>query len=146
MPQVPSSLPDARQFELSAGAQSDAKRKPFPWGHRERVGHRKLGSPADFRWYAWRFIHPDTVLLTGCVSSGTVTKGKRKGWPRFDGKKVEVAVSDAEIESEKQRYEAETGHCAECMGEGKVVSGWNHETGVRLRECKLCCGTGEVQL
>lgn len=107
--------------------------------HAETVARRKLNAPDSFVFYRWECVGPD-LMLTGCVSSGLVTKGKRIGRPRYDGPKQSCCVTDAEILLEHQRYEAETGCCGECMGTGQVFSGWNYLTGTRYRECDVCKG------
>lgn len=110
--------------------------------HRETVGLKKLGSPAGFVWYRWEAIGAD-VILTGCVSSGVITKGARKGRPKYDGPKQQVVVTVMEEDAELARYEAETGECGHCMGDGKEFASWHHINGTTWRECRSCHGSGK---
>jgi hypothetical protein len=109
----------------------------------ERVGRRRLKAPESFKFYRYEFIEPDMTRLTGCVVDKLYTKGPRKGRPVYDGKISVVVVSDAELDAEAVRYSEETGHCAECLGEGKMcVSA--HVNGQRTyRPCRTCQGTGK---
>lgn len=113
--------------------------------HREAVAERKLGSPIGFVWYAWECLDDDSVLLTGCVSSGVYEKGPKKGRPKYDGQTKKVVVTEAERVAERARYEAETGNCAECGGDGKMFAGWHHITGDKWRPCVFCEETGKAR-
>jgi hypothetical protein len=108
--------------------------------HRATVANRKIGVIPNFLWHSWECLDTadGSVLMTGCVSSGLVTKGPRKGRPRYDGEPKRVVVTDGELLTEKARYECEEGKCSECGGDGQEFAGWNHITGTRWRECTRC--------
>ncbi len=110
-------------------------------GHAQTVALRKLGHPNNFEFYRFQCIEPDGLILTGCVSSGLATKGKRKGRPRYDGKPQTTVVLESEESQEFARFEREEGKCGECMGEGWVFASWNYLTGTAHRECRRCAGT-----
>lgn len=114
-------------------------------GHREAVALRKLGEPAGFQFYQLEFIGTDAVKLTGCIVTRTYSRGPRKGKPVFDGERLVAVVTAGEEEIERARFEAETGQCGECMGEGKTLKAWRQETGAEWRPCRSCGGTGVVQ-
>lgn len=110
--------------------------------HREAVANRKITAPDNWRWFRLESVG-DGVMLTGCTSSGNYTKGPRKGRPRYDGTPTDrVFVSDQECATEERRYEAETGKCATCGGDGKMWIGWKHGEGSQWAPCRACQTTG----
>lgn len=114
--------------------------------HRMSVANQKAGKrPDNFLWHTWECLDDGSVMMTGCTSSGPVTKGKRKGKPKYDGDDVRVVVTPQEELAEERRFAAETGLCGECGGDGKVVQGWNHITGMEYRECPSCKGVKPTQ-
>lgn len=114
--------------------------------HRANLAMRKIGAIPGFEFYEWRCLDdPDgSVMLTGAVVTGTVTKGKRKGKKRWDEtRKRVVIITDAEMLAERRRFEREEGKCAECGGDGQAFKSWNHETGTAWRTCVKCGGSGK---
>lgn len=77
-------------------------------------------------------------LITGATSSRNYKSGKRKGRPCFDGPKVQVLVTEEEVTKAEEDYEAETGNCYRCLGEGKTAFSWNIETGTKYKDCERC--------
>ena len=117
----------------------------YVYGHNERVGLRKLNvTDPRFRFFAWECVGTDSVKLTGCVVTRTITRGPRKGQPSYDKPHVVAVVTEAERTQERERWEAETGHCGECLGSGQVMKRWNHITGTEYRPCTPCGGSGRV--
>lgn len=113
--------------------------------HRKPVADRKLGAVVqDFEWYAFECIGDDAIKFTGAVKVGVVTKGPRKGRPKFSKESRSVVVTRAEEVVEYERFERETGKCGDCMGRGEVFSRWHHIEGVSYRECRKCHRSGEV--
>lgn len=111
------------------------------FGHRENVALRKLGNPDGFMFYAWHCLDASIVKMTGCVPTRNYTRGKRKGQPDYgSGPAKVVYVAEVEVKAEYARYEAETGHCGECMGEGHVFAGWSVDAGTKHRTCPKCNG------
>lgn len=113
---------------------------------KEVVGLRKLGNPEGFRFFRWEFIDPDTYLMTGCVVTKTYTRGPKKGRPKYDGERRNVAVTEAEIEAAREAWAIETSKCGHCSGSGKRWRGWSAADGHRYDACPKCDGTGERTL
>ncbi len=114
------------------------------WTIREVIAASKLGNPAGFEFYRWEVVGPDAVMLTGCVCSGAIyTNGKRKGRKKYDGTPMTAVVTDAEEAAAKTRYQAQSGNCPECMGDGKEFAAWHFERGTTWRDCRACKGTGK---
>lgn len=108
------------------------------------VAMRKLGNPADFKFYAWRVVGPDAVQLTGCVTTQVYSKGPRKGRPKYEGTPQVVVVTDAEMAAERARMEREDGICGLCAGDGRLFSSWDHITGTKYKPCERCASTGKA--
>lgn len=113
--------------------------------HKMTVANRKMGHIEKFQWYRWEVLADDSILMTGCVSSGLVLKGKRKGKPRYDGEPRSIVVTLEEEHAEERRFERDTGKCAECGGDGNVFAGWHHIHGTSHRTCQRCKGVGSAQ-
>ena len=111
--------------------------------HAESVARGKLGHPADFKFFRYESV-TGGLLLTGCVTTQVYSSGPRKGRPKYEGDKAVVVVTPLELSAEQIRYSAETGNCAECIGEAKVFQSWDHVTGTTYRPCRTCNGTGKV--
>jgi hypothetical protein len=109
--------------------------------HGRNVASRKINAPAGFQWFAWEVVG-DGVLMTGCVSTGTVTRGPNKGRPRYDGERVKCFVSRREVAEEEARFERETGKCGNCGGDGQEFARWSAAHGTEWRTCRRCEGTG----
>lgn len=111
----------------------------------EEVAKRKLAALPT--WSSFKFESRDKgVYLTGAESSGMRTRGKRKGRPRWDGKRTSVFVSDDEAKAEAAAYSAKTGNCYVCRGSAQEWCGWNHETGNRYQPCTKCRATGKMDI
>lgn len=100
--------------------------------------------PDGYRWSALDGTQPGGTIVTLNRVIGTVTRGKRKGAPKWDDKasRVTAIVSDADVAEAKSTYEAETGLCNECEGTQESWAGWSAETGTRYAPCRVCKGTG----
>jgi len=106
--------------------------------HVETVARRKLNVGPDWRVFSWEFVRPDNFLVEGCVPS-TDLLGKVK----WDGKPSKTVVTRGERDAELARFEAETGKCGWCCGDGLEFKSWDHKTGTEHRPCRNCGGTGE---
>lgn len=111
---------------------------------------REIGKlPEDWQWFRLEAIgkHPNTqgVMVTGAISHVLIAKGPRKGEPNWKHRdrstEQQVFVSHDAIDARKARYEAETGLCHRCFGDGKVVQSVSVDTGVTYRKCRRCDGT-----
>ena len=110
--------------------------------HAANVAKRKLSPlPSGFEFSGWEIVGPDTVVFRGGVAR-KISRGPRKGQRTWDKITHKVAVTKAEEQEEVNRYESETGKCAECGGTGEMWAGWNHKTGHCYSECTKCSGSG----
>lgn len=100
-----------------------------------------------FYRYAWQPAYGEPIY---CEFEGAecpvFTRGPKKGKPNYR-KKVNVrmfAVTVAQAGDWEDEWEAETGKCSNCLGEGRVVSKWSKAGGTEWRVCKLCNGRGKL--
>lgn len=97
--------------------------------------------------YEWQAMEGGSIVV-GCVPDGVYTRGPRKGTPRLDTKgcthRIAMVVALSEMEDRAHKYEAESGRCWNCKGEGKVWSSWSAESGTRFRSCDRCGATGKA--
>lgn len=97
-------------------------------------------------WEPYRLeVVGDVVLVDGAIPH-IITRGPKKGQKRWSPlvSPRKTYVTHAEAVEEEKRYEAETGKCGDCFGEGKKVWGWNKDEGTKYRECKKCHGCGKA--
>jgi len=77
-----------------------------------------------------------------------ITRGKRKGrknWRALDKATDRTAYfTPDEHKAFRARWEAATGKCSECCGEGKTLASLSMDTGATYRECSACHGTGKA--
>ena len=111
--------------------------------HMEAVAIRKSGI-VGWEPYLYERCGTDGVLLTGAVPR-LLKSGPRKGKKTWDRKgATSVVVIAAETDAEEAAYEARTGNCGKCFGEGEVCVGWSKDDGKKIRTCKHCQGTGKA--
>jgi len=76
-------------------------------------------------------------------------KGKRKGrhnWDKIDKATIKtVYITIAENAEFVEKWERETGKCANCEGSGKTMQSWHHINGATYRDCRDCEGTGKTK-
>ena len=65
----------------------------------------------------------------------------RKNYAKATGRHV-IQILDSDLPMVIATYEAVTGKCRECYGEGKRWIGWNRDSGSRHEPCKRCMSTG----
>ena len=112
-------------------------------GHDEAVVRRKLGElPDNWAICGWERIGNDTTVYRGGLYR-LLTRGKRKGLKTWDKVTHRCAVTDAEHSAECLRFEAETGTCATCGGDGQEWAGWHRDNGNYFRKCSRCAGSGK---
>lgn len=74
------------------------------------------------------------------------SKGKRKGEHNFDkmdrSTKKTIYITTAENAAFVEKWQRETGLCANCEGKGKTLKSWHNVNGVEYQDCKDCAGTG----
>lgn len=112
--------------------------------HMDEVARRKVSGPEGWAVCAWERIGDgNDLVVTGGVPR-VLKAGPRKGKPTWrDVPTQNAVVTEAEIEAEKARYEADTGKCGDCYGKGEVFASWDHIEGVKHRKCGRCGGSGE---
>lgn len=84
--------------------------------------------------------------ITGAVPLRYLSKGKNKGKPVWPPRK-DCEVFRFTLEQKEQvriAWEAETGNCSTCGGDGQEFIGWSRVDGNRYRQCSRCCGTGKA--
>lgn len=108
------------------------------------------GHGPNWSFYALEAIRgPDRELIatkiTGAVAPA-ITRGPRKGqpnWRKLDRSTREVLyVTPAAHSAWCLLWEARTGKCRECAGDGEVCTGWSVAEGRRTKICPRCGGSG----
>jgi hypothetical protein len=99
-----------------------------------------------YRWQARGEKETGYVELQGGVFRKKITRGKNKGRTDYrspePGTAATLSLSNKAHAEWLKLWEAETGHCVECMGTGKAWAGWNYKHGSCFRPCKECGATG----
>jgi hypothetical protein len=114
-----------------------SKPEGFEFNFISVAAYKKIEAKPTFLFFRSERI-TGGFLLTGATSSRNYKSGKRKGRPHFDGPKVQVLVTEEEVTAAEEAYEALTGKCYSCLGEGKKPISWNIETGTKYGNCKRC--------
>lgn len=85
--------------------------------------------------------------LTGAVPLGVVTRGPRKGRPKFPPLRQlqEVIITPLDVEVARAEWVAATGLCPQCGGSGQTVWRVSTTSGTEYRPCQACGGTGKAQ-
>jgi len=110
--------------------------------HVQNIAARKAGNPA-WRWCSLERVGEDAIIVTGGVPSEVFKSGPRKGrinWSKVE--QVKLIVTDAELQTERERHESETGRCASCDGEGLIVFSMSADGTSKKRKCDRCLGAG----
>ena len=101
--------------------------------------------PKDWRVRIYRSLHPlDAVELVGAVPIGYVTRGIRKGRPKFPPLRDmrEVIVTGDQLRQAQSDWEQETNKCYKCGGHGMETYKIDRDGEQTLRKCQACGGTG----
>lgn len=107
----------------------------------EALARRRAGGSAGWKCSSYRAIDGGT-LVEGSETE-PITRGPRRGRPRWIGEKWIGFVSRAEQAAEEARYEQETGNCHQCES-GQKAWRWSVENGRETRPCERCSGTGRI--
>lgn len=110
--------------------------------HWDAAARRKMGLPAGWKAYCWEMVGDDCIVI-GSVPVGVFERGPRKGKPKWEGEGTKVIVTAAEGRAEIGHYERETGNCHNCLGTGKEFESWAKDTGLKLKTCETCKGSGK---
>ena len=109
----------------------------------ENIARAKL-APLPDGWDISRFeaIGPDAALYT---FSGyrILTRGPHAGKRKYMGPSRTAVVTDAEIAAARAAFEAATGKCCNCAGDGREYIGWSAQSGPKFRTCNRCSGSGD---
>ncbi len=100
------------------------------------VVRRKHNKPENWCWAKLNAhnMPEDFVEVSGSVTCGVITRGPRKGHPKWSLPLEVVFVRMAEVRAAEKQFEAATGCCSGCAGAGKYKSG---------KECFRCGGNGK---
>jgi hypothetical protein len=111
--------------------------------HYGEAGKDKLSTEIGFDFFRFERIEGDMMLLEGSLTK-IITRGKNKGDVRWlpEGERKTVMTADETIVW-CEKYEKETGNCAQCFGEGKVMNSWSAKDGTKYRPCNRCSGSGK---
>jgi hypothetical protein len=84
--------------------------------------------------------------LTGAVPVGVISRGLRKGRPKWPprGQLQEVIITPADLAAATAEWVSATGLCPRCGGEGRTVWRVSVDNGTEYRTCKACGGTGKA--
>lgn len=116
----------------------------------EQQTREKAGQGPEWGVFLWEQL-PEAkgMLLTGAIAP-LLLSGKFKGKPNWKKRDLtterRVFISYVEQATYEAKWEAETGKCARCEGEGKTVAGWSREAGQTYRSCVACNGTGAAKV
>lgn len=113
--------------------------------HMLSIAQRKAGGSEELKISGWTRIGTGNDFVVRVGVPRALKSGPRKGQLTFrDSKITEVLVSEAELQAEHARYEAATGNCGDCFGNGEVFASWHHIDGTKYRKCSRCHGTGKA--
>ena len=84
--------------------------------------------------------------LTGAVPVGAISRGPRKGRPKWPPRWSwwEVIITPADLAAATAEWVAATGLCPRCGGEGRTVRSVSITSGTEYRTCQACGGTGKA--
>jgi hypothetical protein len=110
------------------------------------TARRVHGLPPEWRAGVYRSLHPLGFELTGAVPLGTISRGPRKGrpkWPPLVPWRA-VLISAEQVAKTRRQWEAETGLCSHCGGSGQQLNGVSVAEGPWYRTCGGCGGAGKA--
>lgn len=105
-----------------------------------------MGAPQGWVWFtadASRGECPDGFVK---ISGGVPTQHRLDGSPIYSSCRQDTIrtlfIDREKAEQWSKGWEARTGLCAECLGEGRQLASWNIEKGTTYHKCSACDGTG----
>ena len=86
--------------------------------------------------------------LTGSVPIGVVSRGPRKGKPKWPPRNrlQEVIITRSDVDAVRTEWVETTNLCPECGGDGRVAWRLSTANGIEYRQCKACNGTEVAQI
>lgn len=128
-------LPDATAPAKAARAEKTQQPPDF-----FNLAVRQLcGAAEGWEWFSAEAVPPDAILLEGGVPV-KITRTGRRHWKSGTGDRY--VVTRAQVAAVEAEWEARTGKCRQCGGDGLEHHGWARTDGARYRECTRCLGTG----
>ena len=112
----------------------------------ELTARRVHSLPPEWRAGVYRSLHPLGFELIGSVPIGIISRGPRKGRPKFPPRNQwrAVVISNEQVAETWRQWEAETGRCSHCGGSGQQVKSISVTEGASYRTCSGCGGTGKT--
>jgi len=109
--------------------------------HLESAARRKLGASQE--WLGYRYeSFTGGYLVVGAIPVGFVSRGPRKGKPKWKGEGDKVVLSNVEVQVEEEHYVRTTGNCPECFGTKEQFASWSVKEGLKTSPCQACGATG----
>jgi hypothetical protein len=136
----------ANQLALSHPAIAEPVETPDVYN---LAAQRLKGMPEDWQWFSIESKESPFgrfTQVTGAVPVGFYSRGPRKGrtkWPANKDCQV-FQFTPAQLDDVMLAWEAETGNCFTCGGDGQEQFGWSKAEGRRYRQCSRCGGTGKA--
>ncbi len=113
--------------------------------HMIQVARNQHGLDASYHWSMMKVVDQKMGLtLIELGQRRVLTKGPRKGQEVPKPPYFKAYVTQYQGEQEQSAYEARTGNCGECLGEGRVFAGWHHIEGDKFAECRKCNASGKA--
>lgn len=112
------------------------------WFHKTAI--RVCGLPDGWQWCKLdgHNMPEDFIQITGGVPTKVFVRGPRKGKPKWSGVTLATYwIRRADVEETKRLWEAESGKCANCEGDGKETASVS-VNGKTFRTCSRCNGSG----
>jgi hypothetical protein len=108
--------------------------------------HRNHRVSTDWQWHTVNSANmpEDYFEIKGAVPIGTISRGPRKGSPKWPKESQRYFVKWDDFEKLKLDWELETGKCYVCDGTGQELIGSSVSEGDRYRQCKRCGGSGRT--
>jgi len=102
--------------------------------------------PPEWRAGVYRSLHPLGFELIGAVPIGTISRGPRKGRPKWPPRNQwrAVVISAEQVAETRRQWEAETGLCSHCGGSRKQVKSIGARGSLWYQTCTACGGTGNA--
>jgi len=94
-------------------------------------------------WEPFSYLNSGSgrLLVTGDIPR-IITDGPERGVQVWDQvvHRVSIVITHIDYFNHLQDYEASTGKCGHCLGEGRVIHSWHHREGTQYIRCPKCRG------
>ena len=127
-----------------------SERKHFPF--LKMIAGTKVDLPDGWDYHISERVNYGTPAecfeVTGWVATERFKSGPRKGQINHAKKnrthEYSIRFSDADRDAFLAAWEAETGICSYCHGNGDTLESWCSQNGATYRPCKKCNATGKA--